>query len=287
MTRGLFRSALCRRHRQMTAEPAGASTSGGSWLCTVVSSPTIARVSASRDKIQRFDVIAELGTGGMGTVFRARDPDLQRDVAIKVLAVRGGPPPGLSSARTVDLRTPAANQEDLLAEARVMAQLSHPNVLPVFEVGLDAGDLFLVMELVEGSNLRAWLAAGPTRGAIQRAFAEAARGLAAAHARGIVHRDVKPDNVLIGVDGRVRVADFGLSLLDRAADKLIQWDVAGTPEYMAPEQLRGETATPRSDVYAFARALVEALTGARAEVAQLDDRLRAAEIGRASCRERV
>ena len=215
----------------------------------------------------------------MGTVYRARDPHLQREVAIKVLAVQGSPPPGLSSVRTIDLRAPATSGEDLLAEARVMAQLSHPNLLPVFEVGLDGGELFLVMELVEGSNLRAWLQREPPRAEIERAFVQAAAGLAAAHARGIVHRDFKPDNVLIGADGRVRVADFGLSLLDPRADALVQWgEPVGTPEYMAPEQRSGAPATPRSDVYAFTCSLGEALTGIRYESANLDAWLRGAAV---------
>ncbi|HEX3481275.1 MAG TPA: protein kinase [Kofleriaceae bacterium] len=233
-----------------------------------------------RDRIQRFEVVAELGAGGMGTVYRARDPSLQRDVAIKVVALGGALPPALSSIRTMDLRTPsAAAHEDLLAEARVMAQVSHPNVLPVFEAGLDGDAVFFVMELVEGSNLRTWLHGRPTRTEVARVFAEAARGLAAAHARGVVHRDFKPDNVLIGSDGRVRVADFGLSLLDRAGDRLIHWgEIAGTPAYMAPEQWHGGMATPCSDVYAFARALGEALTGVRGETAELDELLAAAGV---------
>src|ERR1043165_4083719 len=138
-------------------------------------------VTAVRQRIQRFEVVAELGTGGMGTVYRARDPQLQREVAIKVVALRGSPPPELSSQRTLDLRAPAMTNEDLLAEARVMAQLSHPNLLPVFEVGLDGGEVFLVMELVEGCNLRAWLRRRPARAEIERAFAQAAAGLDAAH----------------------------------------------------------------------------------------------------------
>jgi tetratricopeptide (TPR) repeat protein len=236
-------------------------------------------VGPARQRIQRFEIVAELGAGGMGTVYRARDPHLQREVAIKVLALRGSPPPGLSSVRTIDLRAPAASSEDLLAEARVMAQLSHPNLLPVFEVGLDGGEVFLVMELVEGANLRVWLKRDPLRVEVHRAFAQAATGLAAAHARGIVHRDFKPDNVLIGTDGRVRVADFGLSLLDHRGDALLQWgDPTGTPEYMAPEQLRGAPATPSSDVHAFACSLAEALTGVRYQSQNIDEWLRGAAV---------
>ncbi len=212
--------------------------------------------------IQRFEILAELGSGGMGTVYRARDPQLEREVAIKLLRAVAAPPSELSWERTLDLRAGGAPSDTLLAEARVMARLSDPNVLPVFEAGLHDGAVFLVVELVDGTNAREWLAEGPSPARIRDAFAQAARGLAAAHAREIVHGDFKPDNILVGRDGRVRVADFGLSQLARRPTLVRTDDTAGTPDYMAPELLRGEPRTKSSDVYAFACSLAEALIGA-------------------------
>ncbi len=212
--------------------------------------------------IQRFEILAELGAGGMGTVYRARDPQLEREVAIKLLRAVAAPPSELSWERTLDLRAGDAPSDTLLAEARVMARLSDPNVLPVFEAGLHDGAVFLVVELVDGTNAREWLAEGPSPARIRDAFAQAARGLAAAHAREIVHGDFKPDNILVGRDGRVRVADFGLSQLARRPTLVRTDDTAGTPDYMAPELQRGEPRTKSSDVYAFACSLAEALIGA-------------------------
>ena len=210
--------------------------------------------------IQRFRIIARLGAGGMGIVYRAYDPQLEREVAIKVLsapddAVRAE----LPSTRTLVLRDDAkvASSSKLLAEARIMARLSHPNVVPVYEVGLDGNDLFVVMEYVDGEDLRSWLATPRTTREILAAFAQAARGLEAAHARNIVHRDFKPENVLIGRDGRVRVVDFGLSWLTAASPLIRVIDQGGTPRYMAPELWRG-TVTPAADVYAACMATAEA-----------------------------
>ncbi|MCW5806893.1 MAG: serine/threonine protein kinase, partial [Deltaproteobacteria bacterium] len=214
-----------------------------------------------RRSIQRFEIRTQLGEGGMGTVYRAHDPQLERDVAIKVL--RGAAEEAraeLSTVNTVDLRGGSA-ASTLLREARMMARLSHPNVVPVYEVGLDGDAVFVVMEHVDGLDLRAWLAAerrSPEE--VLRVFAHAAGGLAAAHARGIVHRDFKPDNVLIGADGRARVADFGVSQLAAPGEQLVRGpDTVGTPRYMAPELWDGAQATPASDVYAFCVALLEML----------------------------
>ena len=236
-----------------------------------------------RRSIQRFEIRAQLGTGGIGTVYRAHDPQLERDVAIKVLSGSTDEAKSeLSTVHTIDLR--ATNEgnpgEDLLREARMMARLSHPNVVPVYEVGLEGASVFVVMEHVDGANLRAWLAAAKrSTNDILAVFAQAAEGLAAAHARGIVHRDFKPDNVLIGEDGRARVADFGLSKLSttvQAGSSLVRMaEGAGTPRYMAPELWEGQPATTASDVFAYCTALVEAFdTSPKATVAEIDAALR-------------
>ncbi len=219
-------------------------------------------------RIQRFEVLEHLGTGGMGSVYRARDPQLERDVAIKVLLRPLEAAPQLSETDTLDLRRNGpASADDLLREARMMAQLSHENVLPVYEVGLAEGSVFVVMEYIAGPNLRRWLETERTTAHIVDAFVQAGRGLAAAHALGIVHRDFKPENVLVGGDGRVRVADFGLSRIathaTHAPGAMVRFgdNSAGTPRYMAPELWHGGTATTKSDVFAYCTALREALVG--------------------------
>ncbi len=215
----------------------------------------------------------------MGAVYRAHDPQLERDVAIKML-VGAKPAAELSPDDTLDLRGDAPTSDELLREARMMAKLSHPNVLPVYEVGLSDGAVFVVMEHIAGSDLEAWLADKREPAEVLEVFAQAGRGLAAAHARGIVHRDFKPANVLLGSDGRVCVADFGLSRLDgRAATAMIQLDDGrGTPRFMAPELWRGQPATLASDVYAFCAALDRAL-GGDADAARASDSTTARERG--------
>ena len=200
-------------------------------------------------RIGAYEITARLGAGGMGEVYRAADPRLGRDVAIKVLREGG-------HAR-------------LLREAQAMAKLSHPNVVVVYDVGLVEDRVFVAMELVEGDTLRGWLAARPRRPReILDAYLRAGRGLAAAHAAGLVHRDFKPDNVLVGRDGRVCVADFGLAGAAEAAVPAEPADSprdtgagAGTPAYMAPEQHAGDPVDARADQFAFAVSLHEALFG--------------------------
>lgn len=206
------------------------------------------------DRVGRFVVRGVLGVGAMGVVYDAYDEQLERGIALKRLQPRAG----------------AGDADRLLAEARALARLAHPNVVAVYEVVAQAGALHLAMERVEGRSLRAWLAAGHrTQAEILAVLLGAARGLAAAHRAGIVHRDVKPDNLLVGQDGRARVTDFGLAvslpaaLEQPSADGAAETpaDPAGTPRYMAPEQARGGAADARSDQYSLAVSVWEALAG--------------------------
>ena len=217
----------------------------------------------SGEVVGRFTLRARLGEGGMGEVWRAHDPELARDVAVKVLR----PGVATSAARAHEARA------RLRREAQAMARLAHPNVLPIYEVGEADAQLFLVMELVDGGTLTGWLAERPrSPAAIVAAFVEAGRGLAAAHDAGLVHRDFKPDNVLVGADRRIRVTDFGLvghgeAGADADADpstsiadvRTRTGAILGTPAYAAPEVLARQPATVRSDQFSFAVALYEAL----------------------------
>ncbi|MCE9579131.1 MAG: protein kinase [Deltaproteobacteria bacterium] len=209
--------------------------------------------------IDRFEVKAKLGEGGMGVVLLAADPLLGRRVAIKVLHADGA--------------DHSAAQRRLLREAQGMAQLSHDNVIVVHEVGTHEGRVFLAMEYVTGGTLTRHQVGRPWREVLDL-YLRAGRGLLAAHDAGLVHRDFKPDNVLVGDDGRVRVTDFGLvAAIDASPEaterrdlelsiKLTQTGaVMGTPRYMAPEQHLGESVDPRADQFAFCVALYEALYG--------------------------
>ena len=215
------------------------------------------------DSISRFVVIEWLGAGGMGVVYGAFDPELERRVAVKVIH-----PDDPAIAEDVG--------RSLLREAKALARVSHPNVIAVYDVGAHDGHVFIAMEYVHGQTLAAWLRERPrsARDILAR-FVDAARGLSAAHARGIVHRDFKPSNVLIGSDGRVRVTDFGLAQTaeERVAPSTTARSWAGTPEYMSPEQRRREAVDARSDQYGFAVALHEALSGAKPTSA--DDKVQA------------
>ena len=222
------------------------------------------------DRVGRYLVLSALGAGGMGVVFAAYDPQLDRKVALKLL--RAG-----ITYNTKDART------RLRREAQAIAQLSHPNVVAVYDVGTtDEGDLYIAMEFVEGDTLTSWLKKYPrTWREIVDVFVQAARGLLAAHSVGLLHRDFKPDNVLVGGDGRVRVTDFGLarSLItpeDAArapaarhagpsalnVELTATGTVLGTPRYMPPEQLTGPDIDARADQFSFCVALYEALYGA-------------------------
>jgi Tol biopolymer transport system component len=204
-----------------------------------------------------YELLAPLGAGGMGEVYRARDPRLDREVAVKV------PPPGVS-ADSDRLRR-------FEHEARAAGTLSHPNVLAVFDVGEHDGLPYIVSELLEGEGLRSAM----TRGAFTTARAmeygaQMADGLAAAHERGIVHRDLKPENLFLNRDGRIKILDFGLAKLRRddarPESKTQTADTApgtllGTAAYMSPEQVRGEPSDHRSDIFSLGVVLHEMLTG--------------------------
>ncbi len=248
----------------------------------------------------RYTILQRLGAGGMGVVYAAYDPDLDRKVALKLLlpSLRGG-----------------MLQQRLLREAQAMARLSHPNVVTVHEVGQVEGRTYISMEFVEGQNLDQWLAEHDrSPGDILRVFLAAGKGLAAAHHAGLIHRDFKPANVLLGMDGRVRVADFGLArgaedgpwvdelfeggetVKGEAVEKekspsghsplvgplTVPGTIVGTPRYMAPEQVLEREADAASDQFSFCLALFEALFGVPAfgtgDMMQLARRSLAGEI---------
>ena len=213
---------------------------------------------APGSRLGQYEILSALGAGGMGEVYRARDPRLDRDVAIKVLSAGVAVDPG-ALAR-------------FEREAMSVAKLSHPNVLSIFEFAQDGGTAFVVTELVDGVTLRARLEEGslPSRRAVAYAL-QIARGIAAAHARGIVHRDLKPENVMITRDDQVKILDFGLAkslainetdLTHGAATSAGM--VLGTLGYMSPEQVRGLAVDHRADIFAFGAVLYEMINGVRA-----------------------
>jgi serine/threonine-protein kinase len=207
--------------------------------------------------IGHYRVLEKIGAGGMGVVYRARDERLERDVALKVL------PAGL-------LADEAARRR-FRKEALTLSQLDHPNIATVYDFDTQDGVDFLVMQLIPGVTLGEKLAAGPlAEKEISRLGAQMAQGLAAAHEQGVVHRDLKPGNIRVTPDGWLKILDFGLATLRRpeadSATTLTAGDtgvVAGTVPYMAPEQLRGEKADARSDLYAAGVVLYEMATGRR------------------------
>jgi tetratricopeptide (TPR) repeat protein/predicted Ser/Thr protein kinase len=237
-------------------------------------------------KIDRFTLLERVGSGGMGEIYAAYDERLDRKVAIKLVRA--------------DAPVSARAQARLLREARALAKLSHPNVVQVYEADKFEGQVFIAMEFVRGTTLRRWLeehaAALPGRvrtSAVLKQFLAIGRGLAAAHAAGVVHRDFKPDNVLVGDDGRPRVVDFGLARavldeldevradsahstqtgapeapdamgvprLEASVTNTTHGCIVGTPRYMSPEQMRAETTDGRSDQFSFCVALYHALYG--------------------------
>ena len=207
-------------------------------------------------KIERYWLLERIGVGGMGEVYGAYDPDLDRKVALKLVN---------------PARVDADNEARLYREAHGLARLSHPNVVQVYGVGRSEQQVYIVMEFVRGVTLQAWLD-GPeqprTWREILRVFIEAGRGLAAAHGAGLVHRDFKPSNILIGDHDRVRVIDFGLASPEALGPKSEDATrrnllTSGTPPYMSPEQFTSGDIGHRSDQWSFCVALYEALLGSR------------------------
>jgi tetratricopeptide (TPR) repeat protein len=209
----------------------------------------VALVARSRGELVRGAQLGKyvigdlLGAGAMGRVYSAWEPELDRRVAIKMLRDE--------RARVVK-------------EAQAMAKLSHPNVVTVHEVGETDDGVYVAMELVAGDNLRAWAKVARTWREVARVLVDVARGLAAVHAAGLVHRDVKPENVIVGDDGRARIGDFGLARADGVPAAGVEASaVAGTPAYMAPEVLRGGRADAASDQFGFGVMAYELVAGRR------------------------
>jgi len=225
-------------------------------------------------RVDRYLIVERLSSGAVGEIYAAYDPQLDRKIALKLMRADVLSAMGTRSGRA-----------SLLAEAKALARLNHPNVVAVYGVGEVGEEIFIAMELVEGESLLAWLRDRRRSPAeILPVFKMAGLGLAAAHAVGLVHRDFKPLNVLVGRDGRVRVVDFGLARAASAPEEPVppapgepaasghadrtELPLSGTPAYMAPEQLRREPADARTDQFSFAVTLFEALHGSRPFLAE-------------------
>ena len=235
---------------------------------TLAASPGAADAAEPADRsgrYGRYEILGKLGAGGMGVVYRAKDPVLDRHVALKVIG---------QSQRKLG----STARDRLVREARALAKLAHPNVIAIHDVGEVDDEAFVAMELVHGRTLDEWLHASPrSTEEIIDVFVQASRGLAAAHGAGLVHRDFKPSNVIIGDDGRVRVLDFGLARLAEPLDPSEASDAAsnadplgaitrpggivGTPAYMAPEQCGDGKVDERCDQFSFCVTLYQALYG--------------------------
>jgi serine/threonine protein kinase len=225
--------------------------------------PSVQRITlASGTKLGEYEVKSLIGSGGMGEVYRARDSQLGRDVAIKVL-------PSFLSSDSDRLRR-------FEQEARAAAALNHPNILAVFQMGKYEGTPYLVSELLEGETLREQIKRG--RLSVRKTIeygSQIARGLAAAHEKGIVHRDLKPENLFVTTDGRLKILDFGLAKLTQpqssSENSALTFTegteagvVMGTVGYMSPEQVRGQATDHRADIFAFGAIVYEMLAGKRA-----------------------
>ena len=233
---------------------------------------------APNSKLGPYEIKSTLGVGGMGEVYRARDSRLNRDVAIKVL--RQDSTSG-SSAASADLRSRFER------EARAVAALNHPNIIAVYDFGVESGQQYIVSELLEGESLRSLLPGSPLKAKplpVRRLIdiaAQIADGLAAAHAAGIVHRDLKPENIMLTKDGRAKILDFGLArhapttspAIPPGSDETFvpptqnltsAGAVLGTAAYMSPEQALGQETDYRSDQFSFGLILYEMASGKQA-----------------------
>jgi serine/threonine protein kinase len=207
-------------------------------------------------RLGRFEITGVLGEGAMGIVFLARDPHIDRQVAVKTIRAQGG----------IGLSRPEAESR-FLKEARLAGRLQHPNIVTIYEVGKDGDVFFIAMEYVEGEPLTRYLGSRGTFSLGERVeiVRQVAQALEHAHARGVVHRDIKPGNILLASEGKVKVADFGIGklLTSGATDMTRTGQLIGSPAYMSPEQIRGEKLDGRSDLFSLGVVFYELLTGAR------------------------
>ncbi|HEX3479192.1 MAG TPA: serine/threonine-protein kinase [Kofleriaceae bacterium] len=282
-------ASRCASCRKIMSALAGGGTPATPWLTAM---PHLGSGPPPGTRVGRYLIERAIGAGGMGVVYAARDPELDRRVALKL--VRGDGRAG----------TPAR----LRREAQAMARLTHPNVVAVYDAGAFEDCIFIAMEYVAGQTLACWADVPRTQREILAAYSAAGKGLAAAHAAGIVHRDFKPENIFVGNDGRIRVGDFGLARMPMATGSAPSSRFAagagpavvsaeptplpilltapegllGTPYYMAPELYTGADADVRSDQFSFCVALFTALCGERLfegdSLAALVDRMRAGRV---------
>ncbi|HEX2163681.1 MAG TPA: serine/threonine-protein kinase, partial [Thermoanaerobaculia bacterium] len=206
------------------------------------------------DSLGRYTIERPLGSGAMGDVYLARDPRIDRPVALKTLR--------LATVRPGEME---AMSERMLREARAAGRLLHPHIVTLFDAGEHDGLLYLAFEYVPGSDLAARLRSGPplALGEALRIARETCEGLDFAHRQGIVHRDVKPSNLMLTADSRVKISDFGIAKLTGESDLTVSGTVMGSPHYLSPEQVRGEALDGRSDLFSIGIVLYEMVAGRR------------------------